>query len=69
MRKLDRFKVRFHALRLARRLGVARDDPRVRELEDDALVLVGEGASPRHAVEWASVPIFRLYGQPRATPG
>ncbi len=62
MSRIGDLAVRFHALRVARRYGVRRGDPRVAEIVRDARVLVREGAGAREAAELAAVPILRVYG-------
>ncbi|WP_152643280.1 hypothetical protein [Anaeromyxobacter sp. PSR-1] len=69
MTLIDLWMVRLHAARFARRHGVASGDPRLREIERDALLLMQEGAGAREAVELAAVPVLRLYGLPRARAG
>jgi hypothetical protein len=62
--KLDRLIMKFHVMLAAKRYGIPRCDPRLREIENDAGVLVREGAAPAEAVELAAVPILRVFGLP-----
>ncbi|HET8539994.1 MAG TPA: hypothetical protein VFL83_09005 [Anaeromyxobacter sp.] len=64
MTKLDRLIMKYQVRLAARRYGIPPCDPRLREIENDARVLVREGAAPAEAVELAAVPILRVFGLP-----